>query len=95
MRRVKNLSYGNGEINVTIIFSDDCISVKSSYDYMDYGTGNRISRIYGSKEGYVSVAGSQTIGELRQKVLQEINRISPYGIPEKDLPLRDFECYIF
>ncbi len=94
MKRVKNLSYGNDEIKVTIIFKDDCIYVKSSYDFMDYGTGNRIGRIYGSKEGSVSVAESQTIGELRQKVLREIDRISPYGIPEKDLPLGDFECYL-
>lgn len=93
MRDYRHLSYGNNEIIVDVSYYKDSISISASYDYMDYGTGNRLGRIYGDRKAEVFVADSNSIEELRKNVLQAIAKAATYGIPEKDLPLEDFEGY--
>jgi len=90
-KQKKHINYG--DIQIDICFFPESIAVSATYDYMDYGTGNRLGRIHGSKSAMVPVKPNQWIVDLRKDVLKEIARIATYPIREEDLPLSDFERY--
>jgi len=87
----KHINYGNTTIDIW--FFSESITISATYDYEDWGTGNRLGRIHGSKSTTVPVNPNQSIADLRKTVLKEIAHVAGYPIWEEDLPLSDFERY--